>query len=187
MKAINTRTKKEFAKVLQIFNKKWWTWIDWDKAGFKTNYWDEHMENTCLSYCDDFIYFSQMRNLSKRDIYPEPFDVISFKRFSQIEKKEGWRQLKKKIDLLIKKVNALEDKVLIKDIEENVNIVWEKNNTYYTPDINWWVRTMQNLNNEVDRHLRNSWLMFNTIEDAEKYIKYQYAKKKIKKELNINT
>ena len=77
--AINCKTKEEFIKVLEIFDKKGWRWGGGDKPLDKIYYWDEYKEETCIGYKNYFEY-------SPKEWYlEEGWKIISFEEFLEIE------------------------------------------------------------------------------------------------------
>ena len=77
--AIHCKTKEEFRKVLEIFDKKGWRWITGDKPLECVNDWNDYKEETCIRYEDDFGYSP------KKWYLRNDYKVISFKKFLEIE------------------------------------------------------------------------------------------------------
>ena len=79
---IHTKTKAEFIKVLQIFNKKKWVWGSGDKPLEFINYWDYYKKETCIEYENKFGY-------SRKEYYKKNgYKIISFKKFLKMEELE---------------------------------------------------------------------------------------------------
>jgi len=76
---INTKTKAEFKKVLQIFDEKNWVWCDEDKPLEFINLWDNNRKETCIKYKNRFSYGS-------KEWYEEDdYKIISFEEFLEME------------------------------------------------------------------------------------------------------
>ena len=79
---INTKTKAEFKKVLQIFDEKNWVWCDEDKPLEFINLWDNNRKETCIKYKNRFSYGS-------KEWYEEDdYKIISFEEFLEMEELE---------------------------------------------------------------------------------------------------
>ena len=79
---IHTKTKAEFIKVLQIFDKKKWVWGSGDKPLEFINYWDDDKEETCIKYENRSLF------ASKEYYKQNDYKVISFKKFLKMEELE---------------------------------------------------------------------------------------------------
>ena len=79
---IHIKTKEEFKKVLQIFNKKKWVWCGGDKPLEFINYWDNNRKETCIKYENRFLF------ASKEYYKQNDYKVISFKKFLKMEELE---------------------------------------------------------------------------------------------------
>jgi len=78
-KVIHTKTIEEFTRVLEIFEKKGWVWMDGVKPLEKISYWNFYKERTCIAYENNFGY-------STKEYYEEEGDeVISFEEFLELE------------------------------------------------------------------------------------------------------
>jgi len=78
-KVIHTKTKKEFKKVLEIFEKKGWTWRGGRKPLKGIFNWYLYKEKTCIDYEDNFEY-------AFKEWYEEKgWEVISFEEFLELE------------------------------------------------------------------------------------------------------
>jgi len=76
---IHIKTKEEFKKVLQIFNKKKWVWGSGDKPLEFINYWDYYKKETCIEYENNF------RRADKEYYKKNGYKIISFKKFLKME------------------------------------------------------------------------------------------------------
>ena len=77
--AIHTKTKEEFKRVLEIFDKKGWRWNGVNELLDKTYYWDEYKEENCIRYENYFGY-------SPKEWYlRNGYKIISFEEFLEIE------------------------------------------------------------------------------------------------------
>ena len=79
MKSIHTKTKAEFRKVLEIFDKKKWVWSGGGNPLDYINIWDYYKEETCIDYKNNFCY-------CRKEWYKEKgYKIISFKEFLEME------------------------------------------------------------------------------------------------------
>lgn len=79
MKAINCKTKDEFQRVLEIFEKKRWQWCDGDKPTSNVKKWYNYQSYTCIEY-DNFFGYANMQFCKNHG-----FQIISFEEFLQLE------------------------------------------------------------------------------------------------------
>jgi hypothetical protein len=82
-KVIHTKTQEEYNQVMEIFEKKGWTWIG--KTKFTDYNWDLYKEKTCIQYKNEFSF------CNKKYYIKNDYEIISFNEFIQLEqpKKEG--------------------------------------------------------------------------------------------------
>jgi len=80
---INVKTKEEYNKLMEIFEKKGWRWYSWALPTQDRDTWDIYKNNTCITYEDKFTYESI-------DYFKEEwYNIISFEEFL---KQEGIEQ-----------------------------------------------------------------------------------------------
>ena len=79
---IHAKTKEEFKRVLEIFDKKGWKWYSGNEPLEKIYYWNDDKEETCIRYENNFAY------TNKEWYLKNGWKIISFEEFLKTEKEE---------------------------------------------------------------------------------------------------
>ena len=78
MKVINTKTQKEYSKLMEILEKKGYKWLSGDKLT-EFNYWSVYKEDTC-------IYIEKTRiSYSYKGWFRSDYKIISFQKYMNQE------------------------------------------------------------------------------------------------------
>jgi hypothetical protein len=100
-KRVQVKTQKQYDTLMRIYELSGWVWIH-GNLPTKSNHWPYYKDNTCIDAKDNFCY-------SEREYFETEKDVISFRRFCNIEflNKEELKKINDYFNNIEKKVKFL--------------------------------------------------------------------------------
>jgi len=134
-KAINIKTQEEYDKLINIYDKKWWTWYNWDFPKYK-NKWLDYEYTTCIDYNDNFLIFEKEDLENPEYEWDHPI-ILSFQEFLYLE--WVWFRLYEKVEVRNSEEDEWEKVIFLQDLLEDAEYRYMVVKEEHVNNIKKWV------------------------------------------------